>query len=81
MKKFNYNFKKRYNINAQHRPSKLAIAEVDSMSGGQDILYHNVENETDHTVFSPGDDGEKDDDDDENDFGDADGSDDKTWCK
>ena len=51
LKKFNSNFKKRYNINALHRPSKLAIAEVASMSEGQDILYHNVATETDHTVF------------------------------
>ena len=50
LKKCKYNFKKRYNINALHRPSKLAIAEVASMSGGRDILYHNVATETDHTV-------------------------------
>ena len=50
LKKCNCNFKKRYNINALHRPSKLAIAEVASMSGGRDILYHNVATETDHTV-------------------------------
>ena len=55
LKKFYSNFKKRYNINALHRPSKLAIAEVASMSEGQDILYHNVATETDHTVqlFNP----------------------------
>ena len=37
-------------MNAIKRPSKQAIAEVASMSGGQDILYSYVATESDHTV-------------------------------
>ena len=52
-KKLIKNFFYKHSINALYRPSKLAIAEVANMSGGQDILYHNVATETDHTVHSP----------------------------
>ena len=41
---------KQRNINAIIRPSKQAIAEAASMSGGRDILYYYVATEKDHTV-------------------------------
>ena len=40
------------NINAIKRPSKQAIAEVASISGGRDILYSYVATENDHTVYT-----------------------------
>ena len=41
----------KHSINALHRPTKLAIAEVANMSGGRDMLYSYVATEKDHTVY------------------------------
>ena len=52
-KKLNKNFFLKHSINALHRPTKLAIAEVADMSGGLDMLYSYVATEKDHTVVLP----------------------------
>ena len=51
-KKLSKSFFEKYNINALHRPSKLAIAEVAGMSAGRVILYCYVATEKNHTVQS-----------------------------
>ena len=51
-KNWSKSFLKKHSINALHRPAKLTIAEVDSILGGQDILYSYVATKNDHTVHT-----------------------------